>query len=89
MLVRTKYATCIFFDFQLSFLTCSFVIQEEKLEPLKNTTDDPRIRLLNRLYAKKRKELRERERLKVMQFCLILCCSLAIICHTAECNPYP
>ncbi|KAH1199757.1 SKP1-like protein 21 [Glycine max] len=37
---------------------------EEKLEPLKNTTDDPRIRLLNRLYAKKRKELRERERLK-------------------------
>ncbi|XP_028769268.1 SKP1-like protein 21 isoform X2 [Neltuma alba] len=38
--------------------------EEEKLEPLKNTTDDPRIRLLNRLYAKKRKELRERERLK-------------------------
>lgn len=65
------------------------LLQEEKLEPLKNTTDDPRIRLLNRLYAKKRKELRERERLKVMQFCLILCCSLAIICHTAECNPYP
>ncbi|KHM99369.1 SKP1-like protein 21, partial [Glycine soja] len=38
--------------------------EEEKLEPLKNTTDDPRIRLLNRLYAKKRKELKERERLK-------------------------
>ncbi|CAN6995164.1 unnamed protein product [Brassica rapa subsp. trilocularis] len=38
--------------------------EEEKLEPLKNTMDDPRIRLLNRLYAKKRKELKERERLK-------------------------
>ncbi|XLR62528.1 hypothetical protein S83_013200 [Arachis hypogaea] len=38
--------------------------EEEKLEPLKNTTADPRIRLLNRLYAKKRKELKERERLK-------------------------
>jgi hypothetical protein len=41
------------------------VVQEEKLEPLKNITDDPRIRLLNRLYAKKRKELKERERIKV------------------------
>ncbi|KAL6323098.1 hypothetical protein AAG906_027358 [Vitis piasezkii] len=38
--------------------------EEEKLEPLKNITDDPRIRLLNRLYARKRKELKERERLK-------------------------
>uniref|UniRef100_A0A6M2EHP7 SKP1 component dimerisation domain-containing protein n=1 Tax=Populus davidiana TaxID=266767 RepID=A0A6M2EHP7_9ROSI len=38
--------------------------EEEKLEPLKNTSDDPRIRLLNRLYAKKRKELKEREKLK-------------------------
>ncbi|XP_057952827.1 SKP1-like protein 21 isoform X2 [Malania oleifera] len=38
--------------------------EEEKLEPLKNTTDDPRIRLLNRLYARKRKELKEREKLK-------------------------
>ncbi|XP_019435219.1 PREDICTED: SKP1-like protein 21 isoform X2 [Lupinus angustifolius] len=38
--------------------------EEEKLEPLKNITDDPRIRLLNRLYAKKRKELKEREKLK-------------------------
>ncbi|KAK2650285.1 hypothetical protein Ddye_017774 [Dipteronia dyeriana] len=38
--------------------------EEEKLEPLKNITDDPRIRLLNRLYAKKRKELKERERIK-------------------------
>ncbi|XP_010413408.1 PREDICTED: SKP1-like protein 21 isoform X2 [Camelina sativa] len=38
--------------------------EEEKLEPLKNTMDDPRIRLLNRLYAKKRKELKEREKLK-------------------------
>lgn len=42
-----------------------FSIQEEKLEPLKNTMDDPGIRLLNRLNAKKRKELKERERLKV------------------------
>ncbi|WJX86959.1 SKP1-like protein 21 [Trifolium repens] len=38
--------------------------EEEKLEPLRNITDDPRIRLLNRLYAKKRKELKERERIK-------------------------
>ncbi|KAJ4705998.1 SKP1-like protein 21 [Melia azedarach] len=38
--------------------------EEEKLEPLNNVTDDPRIRLLNRLYAKKRKELKEREKLK-------------------------
>ncbi|KAL3649559.1 SKP1-like protein 21 [Castilleja foliolosa] len=38
--------------------------EEEKLEPIKNTMDDPRIRLLNRLYARKRKELEERERLK-------------------------
>lgn len=43
--------------------------QEEKLEPLKNTTDDPRIRLLNRLYARKRKELKEKKKLKV---CLYL-----------------
>ncbi|KZV57646.1 hypothetical protein F511_03106 [Dorcoceras hygrometricum] len=35
--------------------------EEEKLEPIKNTMDDPRIRLLNRLYARKRKELKERE----------------------------
>ncbi|KMT16360.1 hypothetical protein BVRB_3g055070 isoform A [Beta vulgaris subsp. vulgaris] len=38
--------------------------EEEKLEPLKNVTDDPRIRLLNRLYARKRKELKEREQKK-------------------------
>ncbi|CAA7399054.1 unnamed protein product [Spirodela intermedia] len=38
--------------------------EEEKLEPLRNTTDDLRIRLLNRLYAKKRKELKERQKLK-------------------------
>ena len=40
--------------------------QEEKLEPLKNVNDDPRIRLLNRLYAKKRKELKEQQKLKVV-----------------------
>ncbi|CAL0333272.1 unnamed protein product [Lupinus luteus] len=38
--------------------------EEEKLEPLRNITDDPRIRLLNRLYAKKREELKERKKLK-------------------------
>ncbi|GFY83331.1 SKP1-like 21 [Actinidia rufa] len=38
--------------------------EEEKLEPLRNITDDPHIRLLNRLYARKRKELKEREQLK-------------------------
>ncbi|KAK6936822.1 SKP1 component, dimerization [Dillenia turbinata] len=38
--------------------------EEEKLEPIRNLTDDPRIRLLNRLYARKRKELKERQKLK-------------------------
>ncbi|KAI4320011.1 hypothetical protein MLD38_033539 [Melastoma candidum] len=38
--------------------------EEEKLEPLRNITDDPRIRLLNRLYARKRKELIEQKKLK-------------------------
>ncbi|CAI9092257.1 OLC1v1027450C1 [Oldenlandia corymbosa var. corymbosa] len=38
--------------------------EEEKLEPLRNWGDDPHIRLLNRLYARKRKELEERKRLK-------------------------
>ncbi|KAI3801485.1 hypothetical protein L1987_29590 [Smallanthus sonchifolius] len=37
---------------------------EEKLEPLTNITDDPRIRLLSRLYARKRKELKEKDKLK-------------------------
>lgn len=35
--------------------------EEEKLEPVPFGTDEPRIRLLNRLYAKKRKELAERK----------------------------
>lgn len=51
------------FNFHFSHI---LIIQEEKLEPLRNITDDPRIRLLNRLYAKKRKELKERERIKVL-----------------------
>lgn len=34
--------------------------EEEKLEPMKNAMGDPRIRLLNRLYARKRKELHEK-----------------------------
>ena len=39
---------------------CAFT-EEEKLEPVKAPTDDPRIRLLNRLYAKRRKELQDRK----------------------------
>lgn len=39
--------------------TCG--VQEEKLEPVKNWQDDRRIRLLNRLYAKKRKALAEQK----------------------------
>ena len=39
----------------------SIVLQEEKLEPVKNWQDDRRIRLLNRLYAKKRKALAEQK----------------------------
>lgn len=35
--------------------------EEEKLEPVSNIKDDPRIRLLNRLYARKRKDLQERK----------------------------
>ena len=34
--------------------------EEEKLQPLRVGRDDPRIRLLNRLFARKRKELQER-----------------------------
>ncbi|KAJ4951595.1 hypothetical protein NE237_028427 [Protea cynaroides] len=41
--------------------------EEEKLEPLRNTADDPRIRLLNRLYARKRKELKEKEKMKSVE----------------------
>jgi S-phase kinase-associated protein 1 len=53
----------------VSVFSCRFgFLQEEKLEPLGNITDDPRIRLLNRLYARKRRELREREKLKVVNF---------------------
>ncbi|KAI8026318.1 SKP1-like protein 21 [Camellia lanceoleosa] len=74
--------------------------EEEKLEPLKNITDDPRIRLLNRLYARKRKELQERDRLKnveaeeerlddrsLMTFCHLLmeeCNGLDSVCHDAK-----
>lgn len=53
------------------------------MEPLKNTTDDPRIRLLNRLYAKKRKELKERDKLKVNWFflpCFIFIFYIFLIC---------
>jgi hypothetical protein len=38
--------------------------EEEKLEPVRTSTDDPRIRLLNRLYARKRKELQDRKALR-------------------------
>ena len=38
--------------------------EEEKLEPLRTATDDPKIRLLNRLYARKRKELQERKMIR-------------------------
>jgi hypothetical protein len=34
--------------------------------------DDPRIRLLNRLYARKRKELKERDKLKVIVALLLV-----------------
>lgn len=61
----------LFIFFFLSMLILS--IQEEKLEPIKNTMDDPRIRLLNRLYARKRKELKERERLKVIASLFLQC----------------
>lgn len=55
------------------------LFQEEKLEPLRNITDDPRIRLLNRLYARKRRELREREQLKVFTFIYLLWCLVIAI----------
>lgn len=35
--------------------------EEEKLEPVKAPTEDPRIRLLNKYYAKKRRELQLRK----------------------------
>lgn len=69
MLTRPFYVDC------LCITVSPLLKQEEKLEPIKNTMDDPRIRLLNRLYARKRKELQERERLKVILeviFCTVL-----------------
>ena len=58
----------------VSVFSCKFdFLQEEKLEPLGNITDDPWIRLLNRLYARKRRELREREKLKVVNFFVWFC----------------
>lgn len=56
----------LFFWSMIWILSLFYFHQEEKLEPLRNITDDPRIRLLNRLYARKRKELKEREKLKVL-----------------------
>ncbi|KAL8111545.1 hypothetical protein AgCh_019309 [Apium graveolens] len=41
--------------------------EAEKLEPWKNAPDDSRIRLLNRLYAKKKKELEEVENVKKVE----------------------
>lgn len=69
MLVRTLYVDYVFFHFQFIHV---ILIQEEKLEPLRNPTDDPKIRLMNRLFARKRKELKERERLKVPQHCFFI-----------------
>lgn len=65
--VSGAWENCVCLASCLSFVynNIDSILQEEKLEPLKNTTDDPRIRLLNRLYAKKRKELKDREKLKV------------------------
>ncbi|KAK9127231.1 hypothetical protein Syun_016028 [Stephania yunnanensis] len=42
--------------------------EEEKLEPLRNTADDPRIRLLNRLYAKKKKRIKRERETKAYRF---------------------
>ncbi|KAK9724648.1 hypothetical protein RND81_05G089500 [Saponaria officinalis] len=41
--------------------------EEDKLEPLKNVTGDPSIRRFNKLRAKKRKELKEREEKKIIE----------------------
>eukprot|EP00951_Prasinocladus_malaysianus_P026263 scaffold232692_cov30-Prasinocladus_malaysianus.AAC.3 len=35
--------------------------EEEKVQPINNATSDPRIRLLNRLYARKRQEIAARK----------------------------
>jgi S-phase kinase-associated protein 1 len=59
------------------------------LEPLKNINDDPRIRLLNRLYAKKRKELQERhqrQKLKVTMTDCTCLCSAAFSDFTQWCS---
>ncbi|KAI3937399.1 hypothetical protein MKW92_051015 [Papaver armeniacum] len=37
--------------------------EEEKLEPVRDLADDPRIKMLNRLYARKRKELKENKKI--------------------------
>ncbi|MEW5307346.1 MAG: hypothetical protein WDW38_001268 [Sanguina aurantia] len=43
--------------------------EEEKLEPLRNVSDDPRLRLLNRLYAKKRKEIQVKREAEELRSC--------------------
>ncbi|CAI7778242.1 unnamed protein product, partial [Closterium sp. NIES-54] len=57
--------------------------EEEKLEPVRSGTDDPRIRLLNRLYAKKRKDLLRKKvhTNDLGNFCACACtCARACAC---------
>ncbi|TVU23885.1 hypothetical protein EJB05_26271, partial [Eragrostis curvula] len=61
MQVYCEKQVLILFDIQRCYT------QEEKSEPLENMNDDPVIRFLNWLYAKKRKELQEHQRLKDVQ----------------------
>ncbi|TVU24801.1 hypothetical protein EJB05_27260 [Eragrostis curvula] len=55
--------------FMKAMLFCLTLVtlRKEKLEPLENMNDDPVICFLNWLYAKKRKELQEHQRLKDVQ----------------------
>lgn len=40
-------------------------MQEDKWEPIRIATDDPQVQLLNKLGERKRKELKEKEKMKV------------------------
>ena len=61
MLPRCKFACCkthpglCCLQIRATFHLPDDLTDEEKLEPIKNLGEDPRIRLLNRLYAKRRK----------------------------------
>jgi hypothetical protein len=60
--------------------------EEQKLEPVRNSSSDPRLRLLNRLYAKKRKVGGRLEVVEVLLLLLLLLCvQCSCVCAGPSC----